>query len=224
MKAPKLFPSVIAERLFQKRILERVHTVGDRKFLETLYQPGAGGMRRRKTDLGEQDLRRLAGLAKSITANRGVVQVPRLIILGVIVAAAIVVNLAFKNALLTRALVAGLEGVFNARAEVAGLDFRVLGGSIAIDAIAVADRDRPMRNLFELGPTELSIDVFRLFEGSVIIRNLECRDVRWDTPRAASGPSPWHRHSRTPKPRRPARETRAGAVSWPTSTLPHSPA
>ncbi len=114
-------------------------------------------------------------------------QVPKLIILGVIVAAAIVFNLAFKNALLTRALVAGLEGVFGARAEVAGLDFRVLGGSIAIDAIAVADRDRPMRNLFELGPTELSIDVFRLIEGNVIIRNLECRDVRWDTPRASSG-------------------------------------
>ena len=187
MKTPKLFPIEIAGHLFQKRILKRVHTAGDRKFLEALYQPGAGGMRRRITDLGDQDLRRLAGLAKSIAANRGVVQVPKLIILGVIVAAAIVFNLAFKNALLTRALVAGLEGVFGARAEVAGLDFRVLGGSIACDAISVADRDRPMRNLFELGTTELSIDVFRLIEGSVIIRNLECRDVRWDTPRTSSG-------------------------------------
>jgi len=186
-KTPKLFPAEIGERLFQKRILKRVHTAGDRKFLETLYPPGPGGMRRRKADLGDQDLRRLAGLAKSIAANRGVVQLPKLIILGVVVAAAIVFNLAFKNALLTRALVAGLEGVFGARAEVAGLDFRVLGGSIGIDAIAVADRDRPMRNLFELGRTELSIDAFRLLEGSVIIRNLECRDVRWDTPRATSG-------------------------------------
>jgi uncharacterized protein (TIGR03545 family) len=187
MKVPKLFPVEIAERVFQTRILKRIHTVGDREYVETLYPPAKDRTRRRKADLGEQDLRRLAGLAKSIAANRGVVQVPKLIILGVILAAAIVFNLAFKNTLLTRALVAGLEGVFGARAEVAGLNFRLLGGSIAIDTIAVADRDRPMRNLFELGTTELAVDVFRLIEGSVIIRNVECRDVRWDTPRTSSG-------------------------------------
>lgn len=186
-RPPKLFPAAIPEARFQKAILRRVYTSGDREFLLGLYALGADGNRRRKEELAEGEARRLAGLAKSIAANRGVVQVPKLIILAVVVAVVIAFNLLFKNALLTRALVAGLEGIFGARAEVAGLDFRALGGTIAIDRITVADRDAPMRNLFELGRTELSIDVLRLLEGSVIVRNLACRDVRWGTERATSG-------------------------------------
>jgi len=186
-RPPKLFPVAMPEARFQKAILRRVYTSGDREFLLGLYALGADGNRRRKEELAEGEAKRLAGLAKSIAANRGVVQVPKLIVLAVVVAAVIAFNLLFKNALLTRALVAGLEGIFGARAEVAGLDFRALGGTIAIDRIAVADRDAPMRNLFELGRTELSIDVFRLIEGSVIVRDLVCRDVRWGTERATSG-------------------------------------
>lgn len=186
-RPPKLFPVAIPETRFHKSILRRVHTAGDREFLLGLYALEADGNRHRKQALDERELQRLRSLAKSVGANRGFVQVPKLIVLAVIVAVVIVFNLLFKNALLTRALVAGLEGVFGARAEVAGLDFRVLGGSIAIDRVSVADRERPLRNLFEIGRTELSIDVFRLFEGSVIVRDLVCRDVRWDTERATSG-------------------------------------
>jgi uncharacterized protein (TIGR03545 family) len=185
-----MFPVEIDDRAFASRILKRVHTAGDREFLERLYPAAGDGKRRRRADLDAADARRLAGLAKSIGANRGVVQVPKLVILGVVVVAAVVFNLAFKNPLMTRALVAGLEGVFGARAEVSGLDFRLLGGRIAIDAVAVADRDRPMRNLFELGPTEISIDVFQLIAGNVIVRELACRDLRWDTARAVSGELP----------------------------------
>jgi uncharacterized protein (TIGR03545 family) len=186
-RPPRLFPAAIPESRFQKAILRRVHTSGDREFLLGLYALDADGTRRRKEELAEPEAKRLGRLAKSIAANRGAVQVPKLIILAVIVAAVIVFNLLFKNALLTRALVAGLEGVFVARSEVAGLDFRLLGGTIAIDRIAVADRDRPMRNLFELGRTKLAIDAFRLLEGNVIVRDLVCEDVRWDTERATSG-------------------------------------
>ena len=77
--------------------------------------------------------------------------------------------------------------MFGARAEVTGLDFRPLAGRISIGSLAVADRERPMRNLFELGRTELSIQTLRLLEGRVLVRNLECRDVRWDTQRRTSG-------------------------------------
>ena len=124
--APRLFPTRIPETRFRNRILSRVYTTGDREFLLGLYETAADGTRQRKEALSAPEVKRLAGLAKSIAANRGVVQRPKLIILAVIVAAAIVFNLLFKNVLLTRALVAGLEGIFGARAEVAGLDFRLL--------------------------------------------------------------------------------------------------
>jgi uncharacterized protein (TIGR03545 family) len=186
-RAPRLFPARMPERQFQRKILRRVYTTGDREFLLGLYRVEQDGSRTRAGDLSPQDAKRLAGLAKSIGRNRGAVQVPRLVILVVIAAGVVAFNLFFKNTLLTRALRSGLEGVFGARAEVAGLDFRPVRGSITIARVTVADRERPMRNLFELGRTEASVDVLRLPEGRFLVRNLECRNVRWDTERRTSG-------------------------------------
>jgi uncharacterized protein (TIGR03545 family) len=186
-RGPRLFPARMPERQFQRKILGRVHTTGDREFLLGLYGVQQDGSRVRAGELSPQDAKRLGGLAKSIGRNRGAVQVPRLVVLGVIAAGAVAFNLFFKNALLTRALRSGLEGVFGARAEVAGLDFRPVRGSITIARLAVADRERPMRNLFELGRTEASVDVLRILEGRFLVRNLECRNVRWDTQRRTSG-------------------------------------
>ncbi len=186
-RPPRLFPRRMSERQFQRKILRRVSTTGDRDFLLGMYGTQRDGSRSRDEELSAQDAKRLAGLAKSIGRNRGAVQVPKLVILLVIAAAVVAFNLFFKNALLTRALRSGLEGVFGARAEVAGLDFRPVRGSITIARLAVADRERPMRNLFELGRTQVSIDVLRLLEGHFLVRNLECRNVRWDTGRRTSG-------------------------------------
>lgn len=189
-RVPRLFQVRIPGRQFQRKILRRVYTTGDREFLLALYREGADGSRERTGEPSADDVKRLQSLAKSIAANRGAVQVPKLVILAVIVAAVVAFNLFFKNALMTRALQSGLQSAFGARAEVAGLDFRPLRGRISIARIAVADRDRPLRNLFEMGRTVVSIDTLRIFEGRFLVRSLECRNVSWDTPRKTSGALP----------------------------------
>jgi uncharacterized protein (TIGR03545 family) len=186
-KAPKLFDVRIPEKRFQKKILRRVYTVGDRDFLLGLYVPQPDGTRLRSTEPSEQEVKRLAILAKSIARNKGLVQAPKLVILAVIIAGILVFSIFFKNAAVSKALRGGLESIFGARAEVAGLDFRPLRGSIGIDRIAVADKEAPFSNLFELGRIEVSIDTLRLLEGRVLIRNLEASDLRWGTPRQTSG-------------------------------------
>ena len=73
-------------------------------------------------------------------------------LIAVLVAAVLVFNFAFKNRLLERALERGLEAVFSARAEVGELDFRIFSGRLFFAHLSVADKQQPLRNLFELGP------------------------------------------------------------------------
>ncbi|MCX7030025.1 MAG: hypothetical protein NTU62_07885 [Spirochaetes bacterium] len=86
------------------------------------------------------------------------------------------------------------------------LDARLIGGRIAIGHVAVADRDAPMTNLFELGVTELSIDTGQLVQGRVIVRDATCRGAAWATPRQTSG-------ALTPEPDSGAGETPAAPTA-----------
>ncbi len=47
-----------------------------------------------------------------------------------------------------------------------------------------------MTNLFQLGPTEAAINLGQLLRRKVVIESVSCSDIRWGTPRAASGALP----------------------------------
>jgi len=186
-KAPKLFPRRIGRRRFERAILRRIHVGGERDFLLALYSPGAGGDYERPPELSDEQVRRLRELAGSIQANRGVVRTGKLVILAVLVAAVVVFSLFFKNPLVEGAMERSLEGVFAARAEVSGLDFRPLRGSLTFSRLEVADREAPMRNLFELGWTQVSLDTAALLKKRFVLNNVETRDLAWNTERGTSG-------------------------------------
>ena len=187
MKVPKMFKPDIKERRFKKRILRRVYIESERDFLLRLYSPGPEGRYTRCAELSDEEAKRLKALARSIKKNRGVVRTGKLSLVAILVAGILVFNFAFKNRLLERGLERALEAVFSARAEVNGLDFRILGGRLSFDHLSVADEDQPMRNLFELGATEVDLNTGELLKGKVVISNLESRQISWQTPRDSSG-------------------------------------
>ena len=195
MEVPKLFKREIKERRFQKRILRRIYIESERDFLLRLYSRGPERRYSRSPELSDEDAKRLKALARSIKKNRGVVRTGKFSLIAILVAAILVFNFAFKNRLLDRALERGLEAVFSAQAEVDGLDLRVLAGRLFFSHMAVADKDQPLRNLFELGATEVDLNTGELLKGKVVLSNLISREIRWHTPRSNSGALPGERQS-----------------------------
>lgn len=133
--APRMFPVEMPERRFQAAILPRVHIESDRAFLLSLYRR-EGEVRRRQQALAPQDAMRLAGLARSIGRNRGVVRRGRLSVLLAIVALVTAFSLLFKNRLLENALEKGTPG---------GLQRPGRGGPPRRAAHRRPDRDRSRR-------------------------------------------------------------------------------
>ncbi|UCF99111.1 MAG: TIGR03545 family protein [Spirochaetaceae bacterium] len=198
MKVPKLFKTEIKERRFQKKILGRIYIESERSFLLGLYSREADGRYRRSTELSDEEAKRLKQLARSIKKNRGVVRTGKLSLIIILAAALLVFNFGFKNRLLERTVERGLEAVFGARAEMDGLDFRVLAGRLSFDHLGVADREQPLRNLFELGASEVDLNTPELLKGKVVISNLQSREIRWHTPRQSSGALPGEEEAAEP--------------------------
>ncbi len=187
---PKRFRKELPQKKFQKKILGRVHLAKERQFLDSVFETTDEGTRRIPESLSEEDRAHLAKLAKDIKANRGSVRRVRLAALGIIIVGVVVFNLFFLDALLARAAERGLEAVFAARSEVDELDFSPLAGELTIAGVTVGDRQRPMRNLFELEALTASVNPVELLKGNVVIREASVATIRTGTARSTSAALP----------------------------------
>lgn len=187
VKVPKFFKPAYPAALFEKKILNRLFIKADREFIDTLYEL-KGGERVRPETVPQAEAQRLKKLAKAIKTNASpLVSLPKVALVLVIVGGILLFNLLFKNILVEHALEAALSAAFNAKAELGGVDFDIFGARLAIDHCEVANAQEPMRNLFELNRVNVDIDFNQLLRGKLILDDVQCGQIRWDTPRQFSG-------------------------------------
>ncbi|HUX13514.1 MAG TPA: hypothetical protein VMW87_10830 [Spirochaetia bacterium] len=210
-KLPRPFNRPIPESRYLRKVLGRVYLEPDREYLKSLFAADEVGMVRLVREPTDDERKRIRKIAKEVRRNRGVVQKGKLTILIIIIAGVAVFDLAFKNILVTRAGDQLLESAFGARSNLSGVDFRPLRGSISFSSLTVADKSRPMMNLFELGSTRMDVDTLRLLGGHLIITRMEAKGIRWGTPRKISGALTQAPSSRAPSSQGKSDPTAAGS-------------
>ncbi len=186
-RLPRQFRKPISRSRFEKKVLGKVYLVQDREFMRSLFAPDGEGRMAVARELSADERKRLSRLAKEIRSNRGAVGKGKITVLFLIVAAVLVFDFAFKNNLAARGTEDLLQTVFQAKADIGGMDFRPLRGDLSFAWLTIADRNHPMSNLFQLGQTQLQIDTWQLLRGNVVISQLTSGDIRWNTPRKVSG-------------------------------------
>jgi len=204
MKKPKL-PAPFKESLtpvqYDKTIDKCIHTKGEKEFARSLYREQsteAGISLVFSAELDKKGRKRLKKLASEIKKNRGFVQWGKLAIAAALLVGLTLFYLVFKNPILENLAEQSLAGLFQARVEIDGLDFDPVGGKLKITGMAVANKDKPMENLFQLGTTGMQVDSWRLVNGKVIIEDVRCEDVRFNTKRNSSGALPGNQPSPAP--------------------------
>ncbi len=185
-KPPRPFRRRMKERRYRHRIRNRIYLETDRSFLDSVTERSGGtvGLAR---ELTSDERRRLTKLVKEARKNRGAIRTGKLVILGTIVAAVILFNVLIRDSLAQRAAESMLESLFRAKATMSGVVFRPFAGELSFASLTVADRHRPMANLFELGRGRLWLDTSLLLRGNVVIRDLTVEGLAFGTPRERSG-------------------------------------
>ena len=190
VKLPKMFRKPIPKKRFEKKILRRIYLAKERDFLLSLAKQDEQERYVISGELSKAEAKHLATLAKSVRKNRGLVTGWKAAILAVIIGSLLVFNFLFKDRLAEAGMEAALENVFRARAEAEGVHLSLFRGSLSFESLSVADRDKPMENLFELSGSELRVNIWELLKKRLVIERAVCSGIQLGTPRDSSGALP----------------------------------
>jgi len=186
-KIPKIFKKSFTEEEFNKRIVKKLFIHEYRNFIRNAFVKDENDRYILKDDLDKKELKTLKKIAKSIKSNTGFIFKRKVALVLLILGGIIGFNILFKDKLIERAVERGLQTIFDAKADIRGLKFQIFNARIYFNSLEVADSEEPFRNLFELGKTEVSLGIYQLLKGKVILNNIEFQEIQWGTERTISG-------------------------------------
>jgi len=192
-KIPKLFIGKFTEEQFRKKILRKLYIHEYRNYINDVFVRDEEGNYKLRENLDKKDIKRLKSIAKSIKSNTGFVLRGKLSLIGILIAGIVVFNIVFMNKLIERAMERSLERIFEAKADVRGLDFQIFDARVGIKSLEVANSRKPFRNLFEIGEIDLHLDMRQLVRNKVVINNIKLQEIKWNTERKTSGALPGSR-------------------------------
>lgn len=186
-KAPGIFRKPVTKIRWEKKFLKKIYLPEDRKFLESLAVEEDGMIRVNTAGISAKNLKRLKEIGKAIKSNRKSVSFILIFILVLLAGGGALFHFYVKDRLAGRLIEKGLEKVFLAKAETAGVKISILGGSLSLDYLAIADAEDPMTNLVEFSSVEADLNTAELLQGRIRIEDLGFSGMKRGTARTVSG-------------------------------------
>jgi uncharacterized protein (TIGR03545 family) len=189
-KAPSFYKKTLTEKKLNGRYLKHIEQKADKNFIRSCYEEREGLFYIR-ANLTEKDVKRLKTLQKDIKTNRkSTVNFLPLGITAAVAAALVVFFAFFANPLLEKALETGLEAVFEARVDADNFRLSIIKFEVAMDGLTIANRDSPMKNLFQFSRMAIRLKPQAILRGKVYIEEIRADAIRFGTDRTVSGALP----------------------------------
>lgn len=195
-KLPKIYKKKYSQKSFKKKILKKIYVQSDKTLVQNLFEESKD-----KKDnpifvvplekmIATKDFKRLKLVAKQIKKQKGGIKFIPLVACLVFVSVLVLAITVFKNPLIEKLLVSGLQGVFKAKTDIEKVDFKILGASLEIEGIQQANKDEPMKNIFEIENIKVDYNLTELLKGKFYAQDLTVSGVAVGTDRTESGELP----------------------------------
>lgn len=192
-KLPKIYRKKYSSKKLKKKLLRKLYVPEDKAFVENLFiEDEATGILTIPMDseFNKKDVVRLKRLSKEIRAQKGIVKLAPLIAVIVFCAVIGMAVYTFKNIVVKKAVVAGMQNVFNAKTDLNIVDFKIFDASLRLKGLAQASSSNPMKNIFEIGDIHLNFNLTEMLRGKAHIENITVSGIAWNTDRKVSGELP----------------------------------
>ena len=93
----------------------------------------------------------------------------------------------FTDLILKIGLKSAFQGIFKAKVDIGYLHLDYMESSMTIKNLVVADKNAPMKNLFQFDSIVFDIDINRMLEKSIVIDEIEAAGFATGTERKTSG-------------------------------------
>lgn len=193
-KLPGILKKAYTEKQLEKKLLRKIEIPQDREMVKNLFHFDENKKRyivSKTLELTKPDFDRLKKIGKDVKKQKfGIKFVPLVAFVGTISAIVIVIAI-FKNPLLKKGITAGMEKVFHAKCDIGYLDLNIFGAKLQIKNLAQANKNEPMKNIFEVGEITFDFNLTELLKGKFYAENMTVADVLIGTDRKTSGAIPY---------------------------------
>lgn len=195
-KAPKMFKKTYREKKFKKKILKRIYIPSDLDLVKSVYSLETDEKGRKfyvnnlDRNLETAKIKRLKVVAKQIKKNKKGIRILPLIITVAVFSFVFTMVVTFKNVVVKKGIVYGMQKVFQAKTDVQKVDVSFLKSYIKINGLAQANKDSPMTNIFQIDEINLDFNLTELLKGKFYAEKLAIEGVAIGTERKTSGALP----------------------------------
>lgn len=194
MKVPAGFKKKLTEKAYAKKILKRLHIEADRAFIAALFVESVDPKTGKKSMVFDPTLvtdkageKRVIKIAKELKKQKGRINVLSVVAAFLFLAVIILSLFVFRNRIARSVIVSSLENNFGAVCDLADVDFNVPEARFMVKGLAVANREKPMTNLFQVGEAEFHMDMLWLSRGKFHVERASVTHIAWNTERTVSG-------------------------------------
>lgn len=195
-KLPPLFKKSYTIEKYEKKIGKHIYIKTDREFIDKIFVPAKDKKSRDivKVDLTKNlpknDVKRYKVLAKQIKSQKGGIKIVPLLAVVILIAAIGICFTLFKNVIIKKGIVSAMQGIFQAKTDIEKVDFQFFGSSLDIRGLQQANKDEPMKNLFQMDDIMIDFNLTDLCRGKFHAENLIVAGVALGTDRKTSGELP----------------------------------
>ncbi len=191
-KIPYIFDDDFSEKEFEKKLLSKIYVPADQQFVSDLYEKSEEGIYSLKKDLelSKQQQKKLKTIATQMKKQKGRIKLLPLIVTIAVIVLAVMTVITFKNRIVKKAMTVALESVFGAKCDISSVNLKILDSSLRVKEIAVANKDEPMKNLFELSDINIDFDLVQLLKGRFVMDEILAEGIQVGTDREVSGELP----------------------------------
>lgn len=199
-KIPLLFRKKYTEKKLEKKLYRKLYVPEDKNYVKSLFEEvGKKGKKQisvyaipqeKREQLAKKEMKRLKKIAKQIKKQKSRINfVPLIVTLAFIVAIPVCFML-FKNKIVKKAITTACENIFEAKCDIASVDFKLLDSSLKIQKIEIANKNDYMKNLIDIGSITLDFDLGQLLKKRFVAEDLSMLEVNSGTERKTSGELP----------------------------------
>lgn len=188
---PKIYQHIYTPKKLEKKILKKIYIPDDKKFISSQFKCIDEEKKLfaipKELAFTEKDFNRMKNLALAIKKQKGRVKIIPLAASIVVVVLIGVFVFFTKNILTKKIIVGAMEGIFAAKCDIQRVNISFFDSNILIENLQQANKNNPMKNIFETGRINLDFDLNELLKAKFVIDNVECSDIKTNTDRTTSG-------------------------------------
>ncbi len=190
-KLPKIFKRKYNSKSLKRKLLSRIYIDDDREYVKGLFEQNEKILQIPDSrTFNKDEVKRLKEMASQIKSQKGRVHIIWITTLVILIAAMVTLVNIYKNPLVKRGLQYALENIFWAKADIDYVNLKIFDSSLVIKGVAVANKDKPMENLFEVGNISVDFNLVELLKKKFVMDLAQCTGITYGTPRKTSGALP----------------------------------